>query len=852
MSKKLNKETLDKVRKIDGFPIGSDDVIDNLSDPPYYTACPNPWLTDFVDDYGTNYDPNNDEYQIEAFAADVSADKHDPIYNMISHHTKVPPKAIVRNILHYTKPGDLIYDGFCGSGMTGIASLICAEPDPTFKNIIENENPLVEWGPRHAILCDISPIATYIAYNLNKPLDLEDFKKTSSDISSELDEEYGWMYETQHVVDGKLQYEQDVDGNKKKIMGKINYTVWSSVLICPQCTSELIYYNIAYENQNKLNNLICSHCSANVSMNSLSKFLITVNDNLLDEPTKKVKQVPVLINYSVKENKKKSRFVKSPDDFDLKLLKKINEMKIQDWYPTSSIMMKEGSWGDTWRRGVHKGITHVPDFYMKRTLFVFSGLIKKFSNNFVCFSTLPKLNKKNRFMPEYGAKSLVGPLSGTHYVPPMFVENEVLSHFNFQLRKFLKKINYSTQNSITTQSSTHVPQISDNSIDYIFTDPPFGENIMYSELNFLSESWLQLFTNNENEAIMNSSQGKTILKYQELMKMSFDENYRILKPKRWMTVVFHNSKNFIWIALQQALQQAGFVVADVRILDKKKGTTCQISNPAGAVDQDLVISTYKPFGGLDNYFKQLDVVSESGVWDFIDAHLKQIPVFVEQNNMIETISERQKIRLFDRMTAFHVQKGFHPPLSASEFYEKLHQKYPERDGMYFLAEQISEYDQKRAQVKIMEQTTISVKDEESTILWLNEQLKTPQTYQDIQPKFRKQMHESKFEKLPELSEILEQNFLKDENNKWYVPDPTQHKDLEKLREKTLLREFQTYVGSKSKLKQFRLEAIRAGFKKKWSENNYKSIVEIAQKLPEQIIKEDSNLLMYYHNALSRL
>lgn len=35
-------------RNIEGFPIGEDDDIIALSDPPYYTACPNPWLNDFI------------------------------------------------------------------------------------------------------------------------------------------------------------------------------------------------------------------------------------------------------------------------------------------------------------------------------------------------------------------------------------------------------------------------------------------------------------------------------------------------------------------------------------------------------------------------------------------------------------------------------------------------------------------------------------------------------------------------------------------------------------------------------------------------------------------------------------
>ena len=221
---------------------------------------------------------------------------------------------------------------------------------------------------------------------------------------------------------------------------------------------------------------------------------------------------------------------------------------------------------------------------------------------------------------------------------------------------------------------------------------------------------------------------------------------------------------------------------------------------------------------------------------------------------MEIILERQKHLLYDRMTAFHVQRGFTIPItSKTEFLEKLNQKYVERDGMYFLAEQIPEYDQKRAQVKSIEQNIIFIEDEKSAILWLNEQLKTPQTFEQIQPQYFPNIHPLLYEKVPDLLKILKQNFIQDEHSKnWYIPDPSNLKDLEKIREKDLLKEFQTYVESKSKLKQFRLEAIRAGFKKKWYENDYQSIVNIAKKLPEQIIQEDSSLLMYYDNALSRL
>ncbi len=151
---------------------------------------------------------------------------------------------------------------------------------------------------------------------------------------------------------------------------------------------------------------------------------------------------------------------------------------------------------------------------------------------------------------------------------------------------------------------------------------------MYSELNFLWEAWLKVFTNNKFEAVENKVQGKGPREYQELMEKCFAEYYRVLKPGRWMTVVFHNSQNRIWNAIQEAIMRAGFVIADVRIMDKKKGTTKQLTYMS-AVKQDLVISAYKPNGGLEKRF-HLEAGTEEGVWDFVRTHLRQLPVFVEK------------------------------------------------------------------------------------------------------------------------------------------------------------------------------------------------------------------------------
>jgi hypothetical protein len=178
--RKLTVADIEKVRHMEGFPIASDEAIIALSDPPYYTACPNPFIEEFILEHGTPYDETTDDYHREPFAADVSEGKNDPIYMAHSYHTKVPHKAIMRYILHYTNPGDIVFDGFCGTGMTGVAAQMCGNPDPAFRMQIEQEMPGIEWGARKAILSDLSPAATFIAYNYNTPVDVDEVAKLNA------------------------------------------------------------------------------------------------------------------------------------------------------------------------------------------------------------------------------------------------------------------------------------------------------------------------------------------------------------------------------------------------------------------------------------------------------------------------------------------------------------------------------------------------------------------------------------------------------------------------------------------------------------------------------------------------
>ena len=150
------KDLLDSVRNIKGFPKAKDEDILALSAPPHYTACPNPYINDFIQKYGRPYDEEKDTYHRKPYVGDVSEGKNDPVYNAHSYHTKVPYKAIMKYIKHYTDEGDIVFDGFCGTGMTGVAAQMLN---------------------RKAILSDLSPVATFIAYNYNTKVDVEKFKR---------------------------------------------------------------------------------------------------------------------------------------------------------------------------------------------------------------------------------------------------------------------------------------------------------------------------------------------------------------------------------------------------------------------------------------------------------------------------------------------------------------------------------------------------------------------------------------------------------------------------------------------------------------------------------------------------
>ena len=891
-------------RKIEGFPIGEDEDILNLSDPPYYTACPNPFIEEFISYYGKPHN-SSENYKREPYAADVSEGRSGLFYDAHSYHTKVPHKAIMRYLLHYTEPGDIVMDAFAGTGMAGVAGHLCGnhriveelgyyvDSDGNIYEHIDCEHPFSRLGPRLVILNDLSPAASFIATNFNSTINYNEFISASQQLLQKANDEIGWVYCTSDNTDEKSLLAGQLEGqnniSSETPFSRINYTIWSDVYECGNCASDLVFWDEFYNDDiNKLETTaICSECGSTQTKKSMQRKFISEFDAQLDAVVNVTKQVPVVIDYT---NSRGERKQKKPDEVDIKLIEHIKALKVVD-----SVNPLPNGVNTEQPRKSH-GVEYLHQFYTARNLAVLNKLraIAKDSNYrkqllfLISSYDLSHSTKMTRIIFKKGKKPvLTGYQSGTLYISSLPIEKNILAGIEKQklpiISKSLKEIENNNIVQVGSASNLSLPS---SSVDYIFIDPPFGANINYSELNIIAESSLNITTENCLEAIENKVQKKGLNEYRELMRQSFAECYRALKPGHWMTVEFSNTSAAVWNSIQEGLTAAGFIIANVSALSKKQGSFKAVTTPT-AVKQDLAISAYKPNGGFEERFQAESDID--GLWDFVTTHLTYLPIYKTENDALVIVKERDPRLLFDQVVAYFVKHSRSIPISSKEFQVSLREKYSERDGMIFLGNQVAEYDKARLSSKQLKQLSIFVDDEASAIDWLRQLLdEKPQTRQDIHPKFTQLLSGIKQgEELVELDKLLEQNFIKyngestvppqihsylssnfkemrnlsksdpllikKAKDRWYVPNPDREEDLHKLRERELLKQFDEYrTHTGRKLKTVRIEAVRCGFKKAWQQRDYSTIIQIAEKIPEKILQEDQKLLMWFDQALTRL
>lgn len=481
----------------------------------------------------------------------IKAGKNTYVYDAHTYHTKVPPQGISSLIEHYTRPGDTVLDPFCGSGMTGVAATRLG---------------------RNALLSDLSPAAVFIAYNLNTPI-----------------EAHRYMSAVNAVLDRFKDIEQRLYSTHCRVCGEptpMLYMVWSYGLLCNHCNKEFVIWDVARDERDSvreskiLPEFDCPHCGEHIKKRGL----------------KRTKRYPVCVGYrccgaSLKECKA------SPDEHDLKLLEELEDGPPKElWYPRDQFPN-----GVNTKQAIAAGVTSIDKVYTPRALYAMALLWNAAVNwpeedvRQKLLFTITSLYQRVTVFSEFRFWGGSGN-TANYNVPAIMNEQNVFTTFERKAKTiswyFREAEGLRHRVEVSAQSACSLGQLADGSVDYIFTDPPFGANINYSEMNFLWESWLGVKTDNREEAIVNKVQRKDYQDYTKILCKAFREMRRVLKDGSWLTVVFHNSSEKAWHSIQTSLAEAGFCIEATQTFDKEHGTFKMFVSD-NAVGYDLVLHCRK-------------------------------------------------------------------------------------------------------------------------------------------------------------------------------------------------------------------------------------------------------------------
>ena len=487
----------------------------------------------------------------------VEGGRNSAFYTAHSYHTKVPPEAIQPFIEHYSKPGDVVLDPFCGSGMTGVAAALTG---------------------RRAILNDLSPAAVHLAWNHTRVCDPSALMDGFALLEQRLGGFFQDLYRTEHS-----------DGTP----GLIHWTLWSTDHECPSCKKKFSLWEAIDQKVGKLGPTIkCPLCG----------------EDIVRKDAKALDSRPAWIAYESADGK---RFEKAASAADIKRARHWKSKDITAWTPDVPL----GSDREMYIRCALKlkGVSSVADLYTMRNLHALAvlwreiGLIEddrvRRALAFAFTNTAWHGSRMRRFNARGGQR----PLTGTLYIPQLSSEAnvfEVMRNKMAQLQRFYRSYRpRSTEApSITLGSATNLESVRDGSIDYVFTDPPFGSNIFYADCNLIWESWLGKLTDTTQEAVVNRSLacengGKSLQQYGSAISAALKEISRVLKPGGWATVVFHNTDAAVWQAIKDGAFTAGFEFHEAASLDRKQQSHKGYKGRGGEEDVahfDVIFNLRKP------------------------------------------------------------------------------------------------------------------------------------------------------------------------------------------------------------------------------------------------------------------
>lgn len=321
-----------------------------------------------------------------------------------------------------------------------------------------------------------------------------------------------------------------------------------------------------------------------------------------------------------------------------------------------------------------------------------------------------------------------------------------------------------------------------------------------------------------------------------------------------MTVEFSNTSAAFWNCLQYSIKSAGFVISAITDLNKERGGLHAMLGPT-AVKQDLAISCYKPTTAVNSF---IESKPEEALWDMVSDHLAHVTKHLQKNGKSLFIAERDARIIYDRVISYYVQNGYQIPIDSQRFQRELSERFIERDGMFFSAEDAAFYEEKKKNCSGIQTLALIITSEQDGIHWLRNELEhKQQKRQDLHPKWMAALSGSRRgDIIPDLKQVLEENFIKNEDDTWRVPNMQDDVDMELLRTRSLLKEFKIYAEQASKprgkLKEVRVEAVRAGFKQCYIDKDFQTIVTVGDKIPQNLLEEDEILLQFYDIAVNHV
>lgn len=560
-------------------------------------------IAEFIKKYSKPYDPETDNYDVPPFQENIdNASKSSAIYNMHMYWTKQDPYVVKRYIEHYTKPGDIVLDAFAGTGMTGVAAMMAG---------------------RHAILCEISPACIHIAKNYTTPIDPHLLKSSWWKLREKIEPEIRPLYKTRCH-------------NCRNTDAQIANIILSDILRCSRCNAEVLYAGDGRWEQmkrgEKFKKIRCPNCKAEFTK-AKADFVrvepveIRVNCNickakgeakakLLDEEDWElyisIEGGPTKVSHEGEDEWSGYKFEPAErflDDLGSKVYRRMLQEQSSDyippkelpyWYPKDVKFPK----GYNTRQPLKRGITHPYQMFSRRNLIAISILwhyIKKVEDetvreklSFAFTGILFFCSLMRRFRT-----TGTGIRMGTLYIPSVIDNKEALGSYEKKIGDCRLSISSSNdrQVHILEADAKALPGAFDNSIDHAFYDPPYGSNINYSELNIMWEAWLGKITDTTNEIIENEAQEKGRAEYEMMMTQALREAYRVLKPGRWLSIVYSYTDPSMYRTVQKMAHEAGFVdEGEVLHVNSTMKTKSQLDSDK-TQQRFLVINFKKPKSG---------------------------------------------------------------------------------------------------------------------------------------------------------------------------------------------------------------------------------------------------------------